>query len=84
MPEATVTGPDYAVTCYTCLTKVWEGNDPPADGQVVLTAHADKTCRREECPHRTTAIEAAKRKQAATDLDALAARVAKLEKGGSR
>lgn len=42
-------GTSFAVICHTCGVNVWQGNDPPADGQVLLTAFAD-SMPRPACP----------------------------------
>lgn len=47
--------PAHAVTCYTCTVKVWEGDDPPADGQAILTTWANKNCKRKDCRSTTQA-----------------------------
>ena len=31
----------FAVRCYTCRHLVYEGNDQPSDGQILLTTYAD-------------------------------------------
>lgn len=49
--------PAHAVTCYTCHQKVWEGDDPPADGQKILTKWADKNCKRSDCKSTTAAVK---------------------------
>lgn len=85
MPDSLA--PTHAVTCYTCLIKVWEGVDPPADGQIVLTEYADSTPGPEcpskvaNCPHKTAARADQEKSKAATlgDLDALKVRLDKLE-----
>lgn len=52
----TTSGPAYAVTCYTCQTKVWEGDTPPANGQTLLTTWANANCKRKDCRSTTAAI----------------------------
>ena len=44
---------DYAVSCYTCVTTVWEGDTAPTDGQPILTTYANQSCTRPDCPHRS-------------------------------
>jgi hypothetical protein len=77
LPDA----PNMVVTCYTCVTAVAMGNDI-TDGQPHLTEYADRSCKRDDCPHKTAAVEARKRQQPATlaDLDALKTRVSALER----
>ncbi len=75
--------PDYAVTCYTCATLIWEGDEAPIDGQTVATHHADTHCARPDCPHTTTAIETARRNTPATvgELEELKAQLAAMMRG---
>ncbi len=77
-----------AVVCRTCLVAVWQGNEPvEPDGQVLLTAYADSAPGREcpskvtDCPHKTAAVEAAKKRRPATlgDLETLRAQLTALE-----
>lgn len=80
---------NYAVTCYTCRTKIWEGDEPPADGQVLLTEYADKTPGTEcpskvaDCPHKTAAVAERVQRRPATlaDLEGLKIRLSALERG---
>lgn len=81
-------GTSFAVICHTCGVNVWQGNDPPADGQVLLTAFADSIPRpacpsgRVDCPHKAVEVAKKPKRRNATvaDLDVLAERIAKLEK----
>ena len=72
--------PSQAVTCYTCLTQVAQGDDI-TDGQPLLTKHADANCTRTDCPHKTDAIETARRHRSATqgDLESIKRRLDALE-----
>lgn len=71
----------YAVVCRTCQHNVYEGDTQPADGQVLLTTYADSAAGSAcpsgvaSCPHKTTAINAAKQQA----IPALLARIAALE-----
>lgn len=66
---------------------MWEGDEPPIDGQTVLTERAESTpgdqcpSRVEGCPHKSTRRAARHEQKAATvgDLDQLKARLAALE-----
>jgi hypothetical protein len=79
-PAPIPSSPSQAVICYTCHDKVAEGDDI-ADGQPLLTKHADKSCARSDCPHKTDAIETAKRHRGATqgDLESIKRRLDTLE-----
>ena len=79
-PELASPQPSQAVICYTCHDKVAEGDDI-TDGQPLLTKHADKSCIRSDCPHKTDAIETAKRHRSATqgDLESIKRRLDALE-----
>lgn len=76
--------PAYAVTCYTCFVKIWEGDTPPIDGQVALTTYADSTpgtacpSKIANCPNKTAVVADITQKQAVTRRD-LAVLVAKIE-----
>jgi hypothetical protein len=81
VPELPSVAYACSVSCQTCGAGVWQGNDPPADGQPLLTEYADLECRRADCPHRTATRQAAELNKVATqrDLAALGARIDKLE-----
>lgn len=78
---------DYAVNCYTCGQTIWQGNEPQGDGQVILTAYADSisgpACPSgiSPCPHKAASLAVIAKLQAPTikDLEAIAARLAKVE-----
>lgn len=79
-----------SVNCYTCGRCVWEGGRhdqgqlvdvPFEDGQEVLTAHADASCTRTDCPHTTAsvaAVEAQRPDVLAQQITELRAQVAAL------
>lgn len=75
--------PAYVVHCYTCLIRIYEGDTPPDDGQVLLTAYADSTpgtacpSKVDRCPHKTAAINTAKQREPAALLARLVALEAK-------
>jgi hypothetical protein len=70
----------YAVTCYTCQIQVWKGDVIVAEnGQDLLTAYADTTCKRADCPHTTTAIKAATERDPLVQIERLKARLTALE-----
>lgn len=73
-----------AVNCYTCAYQVWRGGDPPpfTDGQEVLTAYADASCPRVDCPHTTAARDAATKRRPDRVLADMQARIAALEAKG--
>ena len=80
-------GTACAVTCQTCAVQVWQGDIPPDDGQVLLSAYADSApgtvcpSKVEGCPNKTAAVaERPKHKPVvAGDLDDLRKRLDKLE-----
>jgi hypothetical protein len=78
-------GKPYAVTCQACLVKVWEGDVPPADGQVLLTNYAESTpgnacpSKVAGCPNKTAAVVDTKQWQPAKILARLAALEAKVK-----
>ena len=76
--------PNYAVTCRTCDTCVWQSDDHPGpdhDGQVIATRWADVTCRRPDCPHTSAAIEQARLAAPVprSEMEAMQTRIAQLE-----
>ncbi len=48
----------YAAMCYTCQVVVWQGDNPPADGQAELTRYAEASCQVAGCPNKTAALAA--------------------------
>lgn len=52
----TTPAPAYAVTCYTCIRKIWEGDTQPPDGTAILTAWANANCKRSDCRATTKAL----------------------------
>jgi hypothetical protein len=74
----------YSVTCRTCAKNVYEADDPPADGQTLLTAFADSvpgtTCPSgvATCPHKTVAVNTGRQQTIAAILIRLAAIEAKV------
>jgi hypothetical protein len=70
----------YAVTCYTCLEQVWKGDVlVDENGQNLLTAYADASCKRATCPHKTAAITAAQERDPLAQIEKLKTRLAALE-----
>ncbi|MGH9290102.1 MAG: hypothetical protein ACRD0V_17710, partial [Acidimicrobiales bacterium] len=57
----TVPAPIHTVTCQVCRTEVYAADDPPTDGQALLTGFADASCPRGGvgCPNTTTAVQQA-------------------------
>jgi hypothetical protein len=82
-------GTQCAVTCQVCAVKVWQGDIPPSDGQVLLTAYAESkqgtACPsgRVDCPNKTAAIAAQVLLKPVTmaDFTSVKGRLDKLEKG---
>lgn len=75
---------NYSVACWdVCGELVYDSDDPPDDGQVLLTAWADTHCQRANCPNTTAARAEAELDQPATrrELQALTARIEALEAG---
>ncbi len=72
---------DFAVWCRTCREVVYQDENPPADGQALLTGYADKSCNEAECPHKTVNAGTRRKRNAATqgDLDDLRNRLQRLE-----
>jgi hypothetical protein len=76
--------PNYAVTCHTCTLTLWSSNDYPGDGhdgQAIATKFADKTCPRNDCPHKTAAVTERRKQRPVVvgDLESILARLAALE-----
>lgn len=78
-------GTAYAVTCQTCAVQVWQGDIPPTDGQVLLTAFADSVpgaacpSKVANCPNKSAAIAARPAPLTAADLADVKKRLDKIE-----
>jgi hypothetical protein len=78
-------GAAYAVTCQTCKVQVWQGDIPPADGQVLVTAYADSVpgtacpSKVDPCPNKSAAVAAAVATEKRTRPAAILARIASIE-----
>jgi len=74
----------YSVTCRTCAKNVYEGDESPTDGQVLLTQYAESTSGTScpsgvsNCPHKSAAVNTGRQQNIQSILTRLAALEAKV------